>query len=111
VEGRALLHLTCLRFSTRYCPELIRQLGQGVAHVVREPDESSYTVIDGMMLDTSEYLGFIEPVWHLEVARDSGSAGDALRQLKQAAAANTKATAILFPRLAATAGNRRQRPT
>ncbi len=95
----------------RYYPQLVRQLRQGVAHVVREPDEASYTVVDGMMLDTSEYLGFIKPVRHLEVARDSGLAGEPLRQLKQAAAANAKASAILFPRLAAAAGNRQQRPT
>ena len=101
VEGRAMLHLACLRFSMRYCPELVRQLRQGVAHVVREPTGASYTALDGVMLDTREYLGFIEPVWHLEVARDSEAAVESLRQLKQAAAMNARATAVLFPWLVA----------
>lgn len=101
LEGRAPLHLGCLRFSVRYCPELIRQLRQGVANVLREPSGAYYVVSDGVMLDTREYIGFIEPVWHLESIRDSGAAPDAvLRQLEGAATTNARATAILFPRLA-----------
>jgi hypothetical protein len=62
------------------------------------------------MLDTREYISFIEPVWHLEVARDSGAdPSAALRQLKQAAAANAKATAVMFPRLAPAIGGRKAR--
>ena len=58
---------------------------------------AGYNVVDGVMLDTSEYLCFIEPVWHLEVARDSGVAVKPLRQLKQATAANVKAPRSCFP--------------
>jgi hypothetical protein len=106
VEGRALLHLACLRFSVRYCPELVRQVRQGVAHVVREPAGHGYSVVDGMMPDTREYMHFIEPVWHLEATRDSGEVSGGLRdRLRQAAAINAKATAVLFPRLAAAHGN------
>ncbi|MGH4015106.1 MAG: hypothetical protein ACRDSL_14530 [Pseudonocardiaceae bacterium] len=101
VEGRAPLHLSCFRFSIRYCPELIRQLRQGVAHVVCEPPGTPYRVMDGAMLDTREYLGFIEPVWHLEFAPDAGLASDAtLRELEAAAMTNATATATLFPKLA-----------
>lgn len=100
VEGRSLLHLACLRFSMRYCPEIIRQLWQGVAHVVKEPDKCPYAVIDGAMLDTRGYVDFIVPVWDLEVARDAGVDADAaLSRLNLAAAANAKATAVIFPRL------------
>ncbi len=101
VEGRAPLHLGCLRFSARYCPELIRQFRQGVAHVVREPSGARYHVLDSVMLDTREYIGFIEPVWPYEAARDSGVTSDVvLRRLDDAAAVNARATATLFPRLA-----------
>lgn len=100
VEGRSLLHLACLRFSMRYCPEIIRQLWQGVAHVVREADKCTYTVVDGVMLDTREYRDFILPVWELEAARDAGKSTDTIRErLDQASAVNAKATTVLFPRL------------
>jgi hypothetical protein len=106
VEGRALLHLACLRFSMRYCPELIRQVRQGVAHVVREPAGRGYSVVDGMMPDTREYVHFIEPVWHLEATRDSGElSGGLLDRLRQAATTNAKATTALFPRLRVAHGN------
>jgi hypothetical protein len=116
VEGRALLHLACLRFSVRYCPELVRQVRQGVAHVVREPAGHGYSVVDGMMPDTREYMHFIEPVWHLEATRDSGEvSGGLLDRLRQAAATNAKATAVLFPRLIPAHGNadhdQTERPT
>lgn len=101
VEGRSLLHLSCLRFSMRYCPEIIRQLWQGVAHVVREPDECAYTVADAVMLDTREYEDFIVPVWELEAARDAGRDTEAMcNRLELAAAVNARATAVMFPRLA-----------
>lgn len=107
-EGRAPLHLGCLRFSVRYCPELIRQFRQGVAQVVREPPDARYHVLDGVMLDSREYVSFVEPVWHIEVARDSGTAPDmALRQLESAAATNARATVTLFPRLALRRANER----
>ncbi|MBO0801489.1 MAG: hypothetical protein J2P25_00220 [Nocardiopsaceae bacterium] len=106
VEGRSLLHLACLRFSMSYCPEIIRQLWQGVAHVVKEPSECDYAVIDGVMLDTREYQDFIVPVWGLEAARDTGGDTEAiLRALDQAAALNARATAVIFPRLACDDGN------
>lgn len=106
VEGRSLLHLACLRFSMRYCPEIIRQLWQGVAHVVKEPGECDYAVIDGVMLDTREYQDFIVPVWELEAARNAGGDTEAvLRMLGQAAALNARATAVIFPRLAPDGGN------
>ena len=101
VEGRSLLHLACLRFSMMYCPEIIRQLRQGVAHVVKEPSECGYTVVDGVMLDTREYADFIVPVWELEAGRDTGRDAEAmLHMLDQAAAVNTRATTVIFPRLA-----------
>ncbi len=101
VEGRAALHLRCLRFSIRYCPELIRQFRQGVAHVVSEPSSGHHKVLDGVMLDTHDYVGFVEPVWHLESARDSpGTSDAALGRLEDAAAVNARATETLFPRLA-----------
>lgn len=106
VEGRSLLHLACLRFSMRYCPEIIRQLWQGVAHVVKEPDECDYTVMDGVMLDTHEYADFIVPVWELETARDTGGDTETVRRLlDQAADLNARATTVLFPRLAPDGGN------
>lgn len=106
VEGRSLLHLACLRFSMRYCPEIIRQLWQGVAYVVREPGECDYTVIDGVMLDTREYEDFIVPVWKLEAARDTGRDTEAmLHMLDQAAALNARATAVIFPCLASDGWN------
>lgn len=100
VEGRSLLHLSCLRFSMRYCPEVIRQLWQGVAHVVKESDRCACTVIDGVMLDTREYLDFIVPVWELEAARDAGKDTEAmLGKLNLASAVNARATAVIFTRL------------
>jgi hypothetical protein len=100
VEGRSALHLRCLRFAIRYCPEMIRQLRQGVAKVVREPAAGDYRVLDGLMLDTTNYLPFIEPVWHLEALRDTRADPDAGHRLECAAAANAAATAVLFPQLA-----------
>lgn len=101
VEGRAALHLGCLRFSLRYCPELIRQVRQGVAHVLRESSGARYRVLDGAMIDTCAYIGFVEPVWQFEVARDSEAASlVVLRQLENAASLNARATATLFPQLA-----------
>lgn len=101
VEGRASLHLACLRSTLRYCPEMIRQVRQGVAHVTREPKKGCQNVLDGAMLDTREYVAFIEPVWNLESAMDSGQAvNDELRQLERAARTNATATAALFPQLA-----------
>lgn len=101
VEGRAALHLRCLRLSIRYCPELIRQFRQGVAHVVSEPANGHRDVLDGVMLDTRDYVGFVEPVWHLESVRDSPGKSDTVhRQLETAAAVNARATETLFPALA-----------
>jgi hypothetical protein len=100
VEGRAAMHLRCLRFAFRYCPELIRQLRQGAAKVVHEPDDGDYRVVDGMMLDTRHYLAFIEPVWHMEILRDMDPAPGLASRLERAARVNQAATAILFPRLA-----------
>ncbi|MGH3938738.1 MAG: hypothetical protein ACRDTG_08885 [Pseudonocardiaceae bacterium] len=105
VEGRAALHLRCLRLSIRYCPELIRQFRQGVAHVVREPADGRHHVLDGVMLDTRDYVGFVAPVWNLERVRDSPGTSDAAQwQLHAAAAVNAKATETLFPRLAGRPG-------
>lgn len=102
VEGRAALHLRCLRLSIRHCPELIRQFRQGVAHVVRDSADRRHQVLDGAMLDTRDYVDFVEPVWHLENIRDTS---DALRRrLHAAAAVNAKATATLFPRQAGRTG-------
>lgn len=105
VEGRAALHFKCLRFSLRYCPELIRQIWQGVAKVVREPRVGNYRVLDGVMLDTRRYVEFIEPVWPLEVVRDAGAdpQHDSAR-LEITAAINARATEALFPRLARRSG-------
>lgn len=100
VEGRSLLHLACLRLSMRYCPEIIRQLWQGVAHVVKEPGKRAYRVVGGVMLDTREYEDFIVPVWGLEAARDAGRDTNAMHsRLDLAAAVNARATAAIFPRL------------
>lgn len=101
VEGRAALHFKCLRFSLGYCPELIRQVQQGVARVVREPSTGDYRVLDGTMLDTRRHDEFIEPVWPLEVVRDAGAGRQyASARLESAAAINARATGALFPRLA-----------
>lgn len=101
VEGRAALHLRCLRLSIRYCPELIRQFRQGVAHVVRERAAGHHHVLDDSMLDTRDYVGFVEPVWPLESVRDSPGASEAARQqLHTAAAVNARATETLFSRQA-----------
>jgi hypothetical protein len=90
----------------RYCPEIIRQLWQGVAHVVKEPGKCDYTVVDGVMLDTREYEDFIVPVWKLEAARDTGRATEAmLHRLHQAAILNARATTAIFPRLASDGWN------
>lgn len=106
VEGRSLLHLACLRFSMRYCPEIIRQLRQGAAHVVKEPGEDDYTVVDGAMLDTRGYEDFVVPVWQLEAARDAGQDSETVTdRLDQAAAINNKATAVIFPRLPSDGGS------
>lgn len=105
VEGRASLHSVCLRFCLRYCPEMLRQVRQGVAHVTREPEEGHQNVLDGAMLDTREYVDFVEPVWPLEATRDSGRASNnELRQLERAAFTNAAAAAMLFPRLAQRVG-------
>lgn len=100
VEGRAAMHLRCLRFALRYCPELIRQLRQGVGKVVREPGGGDYRVVDGLMIDTRNYLPFIEPVWHLEALRDGGPDPEPVFRLKCAARVNQAGAAILFPGLA-----------
>lgn len=112
VEGRSLLHLGCLRFSMRYCPEIIRQLRQGVAHLVKEPGEDDYIVVDGAMLDTREYEDFVVPVWELEAARDAGKDAEAVTDsLGQAAVTNNRAATAIFPRLPADGRSHAPRPS
>jgi hypothetical protein len=54
------------------------------------------------MLDARGWISFVEPVWHLELIRDSETVPRAvvLERLRYAAAMNVTATMVLFPKLA-----------
>jgi hypothetical protein len=96
VEGRSFLHERCLRLSLRWCPELIRQVVQGVADVVREP-RGCTTTTAGTLLDTRDFQPFLTPVWPLELARDRGDSC-AHQQLERAARINQAAAGTVATR-------------
>ena len=95
VEGRGLLDARCMRMSFRYCPEVIRQARQGIVEVCVEPSTAESRMVDETLIDTSNFLPVILPVWPLEVARDRGDQAAALR-LERAGAKNACARAWFF---------------
>lgn len=72
----------------------------------KDPDDPCADVLDGVMLDTRDYVGFIAPVWHRESTRDAPGPSDAVhRQLEAAAAVNAQSSRDPVSRLA---GRRRR---